>query len=106
MLNKGDMISFMYVKEVKDRSTFFTNYEYEEVFGTVMDIRDLKTNPLNPKTLKRSGVPRSQYMVTLQMSNGKIKNFYHSRMFDLVNNSIPQKKSLLRRLLTKMKFGV
>lgn len=108
-LNKGDQVSFMYMKEVQDRSTFpvFTNYEYEAVTGTVVDVRDLRTNPLQAKSVnRRSNVPRSQYMITVRMSNGKIKNFYHSRMFDVVNNSSPARQTLLRKLLTKMRCGV
>ena len=98
-LKPGQSIKFQYVKRHEDRGFFppDVNYEVEDQEGTLISDRDISQDKLSPKTvLYNRNVERSQYLLTVQTSDNKVKSFYSGRVF---NVKVNRPKNFIRRLL-------
>lgn len=101
MLNvkPNSQISFQYVERIVDGSTIpnQTMYETKNYTGKVLQVRDTLVEGLKWSTVRtHPTVERSQYLVTVQLPDKKIKSFYSGRM---VNIQQVKPKSYIRRLL-------
>jgi hypothetical protein len=98
-LKPGQSIKFQYVKRHEDRGFYppDVNYEVESQEGTVIKVRDLNAEKLQPKTVMYGPkVERSRYLLTVQTSDNKVKSFYSGRVFNIQVN---RRKNFIRRLL-------
>lgn len=94
----GSEVSFQYIDRsvFSDRLPFETVYEAKEYKGKVLEVRDTHQDMLRFSTVRtHPNVERSQYLVTVKLSDNKIKNFYSGRMINLK----PKRKSLVKRIL-------
>lgn len=102
----GSTITFSYVEREEISPSLFPehnhiNYEVESFKGKVLNIRDLRVQPLAYSTIKRkSKSERSRYFLTVQLENGQVKSFYHNRM---TNVKIKRKrKSFVGKIVDKL----
>jgi len=95
MFYEGQKIEFDYV----DRSVVETLFgpevknETEHVKGKVVKVRNIESEPIKSYTKKYNPIDRSQFLVTLRLTNGKYKNFYHGRMINVKNRT-----SIIKRI--------
>lgn len=100
-LKPGDKISFSYIKRVPNYERFpaETSYEVEDRMGKVIEVRDTYAEPISRLAISRNlATERSQYLVTVQLNDGKIKSFYSGR----IANPKKISKGFLMRVLDKM----
>ena len=102
----GSSISFNYVAREEISPSLFPEhnhikYDVESFKGKVLNVRDLKTEPLSYNTIKRkSKSERSRYFLTVQLENGQVQSFYHNRM---TNVKIKKKrKSFIGKIVDKL----
>ena len=98
----GQTISFKYLKEsILMDIPITAEYSLENVNGKVLNIRDLLIRPLSDKTKFDNRITRSRYLLTVQLDNGHVKNFYHNRMFEINydNFATAKGKCWIRRIL-------
>lgn len=102
----GSRISFDYVDREEISPSLFPEhnhikYEVESFKGKVLNVRDLRAEPLAYSTIKRkSKSERSRYFLTVQLDNGQVKSFYHNRM---TNVKIKKKRtSFVGKIVDKL----
>jgi len=95
----NSQVRFQYVDRVVNSNVFpvETLYEAKEYVGKVLQVRDTETEGLKWSTVRTNpNVERSQYLITVQMPDNKIKSFYSGRMINLQQ---VKPKSFIRRLI-------
>ena len=102
-LTAGNKVKFQYVDRKQDKTHIpaHTLYEIKNYEGTILEVRDLFENRLAYKTIMRNTeVERSQYLLTVQLPDNKIKSFYDGRVINIQEvKEVP--KSFLKRTLDK-----
>jgi len=104
-LTAGNKVKFQYVDRNRDYSKYpvTVSYEIDEYEGTVLEVRDLTVQRLSRETVARKPeIERSQFLLTVQLSDNKIKSFYDGRVIN-IQEIKPVPKSFLRRTLDKLK---
>ncbi len=104
-LNVGDVVEFQYVDRERNYNTFpvDTKYDVEDYMGKVLSIRNLYNEPLSMQTVERNPLlDRSQFLMTVQFNDGKIKSFYCGRVVNFKVELPEKKKSFLGRILDKL----
>lgn len=101
MLNvkPNSQVRFQYVDRVVNPNVFpvETLYEAKECVGKVLQVRDTEAHGLKLSTVRTNpNVERSQYLVTVQLPDNKIKSFYSGRMINLQQ---VKPKGFIRRLI-------
>lgn len=67
MLCVGDVVKFNYEQGTEGSTRV----------AKVLGVRDLRTNPLSPKTITQNRrIRRNRYLVTAKQSDGQIRSFY------------------------------
>jgi hypothetical protein len=97
-LKEGDKISFQYVSRDRDYSYFpaITNYEVEDVAGTVIHIRNLDEDKLSFSTVRKNPeIERSKYIVTVKSHAKGIGKYYNGRMINLVKHDVSSVEALV-----------
>jgi len=103
-LTAGNKVKFQYVDRKEDFTQWpssRTNYVIDEYEGTVIAIRDTDTEQgrIALKTVvTKPAIERSRYLLTVQLSDNKIKSFYDGRIINVQKIN----KSFLRRTLDKL----
>ena len=71
MLNVGSVVKFVYEQ----------GHDNSERIAKVINVRDLRVNPLSPKTVAtKPCLRRNRYLVTARQSDGKVRCFYTDEM--------------------------
>jgi hypothetical protein len=100
-LTAGNKVKFQYIDRVRDYSVFptATSYDIDTYEGTVVDVRDISIDKLSRETVARHPeVERSRYLVTIQLSDNKIKSFYDGRVVNIKKIN----KNFISRLVDKL----
>ena len=95
----NSQVKFQYVDRVVNKNVFpvETLYEAKEYVGKVLQVRDTEAQGLKWSTVRTNpNVERSQYLVTVQLPDNKIKSFYSGRMINLQQ---VKPKGFIRRLI-------
>jgi hypothetical protein len=104
-LNAGNKIKFQYVDRNRDYNMYpvTVTYKIDEYEGTILEVRDLTVNQLDHRTVARKPeIERSQYLLTVQLPDNKIKSFYDGRVINIQEvKEVP--KSFLKRTLDKLR---
>jgi len=104
-LTAGKKVKFQYIDRKVDYTQLpaHTLYNIDQYEGTVLEVRNLLENCLNYKTVcRKPEVERSQFLLTVQTSDNKIKSFYDGRVINLEEvKEVP--KSFLKRTLDKFR---
>lgn len=103
-LNAGNKVKFQYIERVRDYASFpaNTSYDVSTYEGTVLEMRDTQDVKLAYKTvIKSPEIERSRFLLTVKLSDNKIKSFYDGRVINLEEvKEVP--KSFLKRTLDKI----
>jgi hypothetical protein len=96
----GNKVKFLYVKPVIDTKPFPFRYtlEVSEYEGVVEKVRSIDNDPLDPKTIARNSILRSDYLLTVRTTNGRFVSCYDGRIVDLQKIN----KNFLGRLVEKL----
>jgi hypothetical protein len=100
-LTAGNQVKFQYVDRVRDHEFYpvLTSYKIDEYEGTILDVRNIEVNKLEYNTIIRNPeVERSQYLLTVQLPDNKIKSFYDGRIINVQKIN----KSFISRLVDKL----
>ena len=100
-LTTGNKVKFQYVERKIDRTHIpeHTLYEIKEYEGTILQVRDLFEDKLRFETIMRNmNVERSQYLLTVQLPDNKIKSFYDGRVVNVQKIN----KGFISRLVDKL----
>lgn len=100
-LNAGNKVKFQYVERKIDRTHIpeHTQYEIKEYEGTILQVRNLFEDKLRFETIMRNmSVERSQYLLTVQLPDNKIKSFYDGRVVNVQKIN----KGFISRLVDKL----
>jgi hypothetical protein len=104
-LNAGNKVKFQYVERIRDFAFFPANtvYDVSEYEGTILEMRDTQENQLEYKTvMKHPEIERSRFLITVKLSDNKIKSFYDGRVINLQEvKEVP--KGFLKRTLDKLR---
>ena len=103
-LNTNNKVKFQYIERVRDYGSFpaNTSYDVSTYEGTVLEMRDTQDIKLAYKTvIKSPEIERSRFLLTVKLSDNKIKSFYDGRVINLEEiKEVP--KSFLKRALDKI----
>ena len=100
-LTAGNKVKFQYVDRNRDNTFYpvFTSYKIDEYEGTILEVRDLSVDKLEYKTVVRNpAVERSQYLLTVQLPDNKIKSFYDGRIINVQKIN----KGFISRMVDKL----
>lgn len=100
-LTAGNKVKFQYIERKLDRTHLpaHTLYEIKEYEGTVIQVRDMFEHRLRYETILRNmDLERSQYLLTIQLSDNKIKSFYDGRLVNVQKIN----KGFISRLVDKL----
>ena len=103
-LTSGNKVRFQYVDRNRDYSVYpvTVSYTIDEYEGTILEVRDLTVQRLSRETVARKPeIERSQFLLTVQLPDNKIKSFYDGRVINLQEIK-PVPKSFLKRALDKI----
>ena len=104
-LNVGDAVEFQYLDKVRTYNTFPVNTQYivENYAGKILCVRNVHEDPLSMRTVERYPLlERSQFLMTVQFNDGKIKSFYCGLVINFKVELPEKKKSFLGRILDKL----
>lgn len=104
-LNVGDVVQFQYIDKERIYNTFpvDTQYSVENYAGKILCIRNLHEDKLSMQTIERNPLlERSQFLMTVQFNDGKIKSFYCGRVLNFKVELPAKRKSFLGRILDKL----
>ena len=82
-VNAGDAVEFQYLEKVRTYNSFPVNTQYivENYAGKILCVRNVHEDPLSMRTVERYPLlERSQFLMTVQFNDGKIKSFYTKGM--------------------------
>lgn len=96
----GNKIKFQYIKPVLDTKPFPSRYtlKVSEYEGVVNKVRSIDNDPLDPKTVARNNILRSDYLLTVRTTNGRFVSCYDGRIVNLQKVN----KNFLGRLVEKL----
>jgi hypothetical protein len=100
-LTAGNQVKFQYVERKLDKTHLpaHTQYQIKDYEGTILQVRDLFEDELSYETIMRNrDIERSQYLLTVQMPDNKIKSFYDGRVVNVKKIN----KSFITRLVDKL----
>ena len=104
-LTAGNKVKFQYVDRNRDYNVYpvTVSYTIDEYEGTILEVRDLTVQKLSRQTVSRKPeVERSQFLLTVQLPDNKIKSFYDGRVINLEQVK-PVPKNFLKRTIDKLR---
>ena len=104
-LTAGSKVKFQYVDRNRDYNVYpvTVSYTIDEYEGTILEVRDLTVQKLSSQTVSRKPeVERSQFLLTVQLPDNKIKSFYDGRVINLEQVK-PVPKNFLKRTIDKLR---
>ena len=104
-LTAGNKIKFQYVERDlnADVLPLRVSYGVKNYTGKILEVRDTEQKMIDRECLfRRPDVERSRFLITVQLSDNKIKSFYDGRVINLEEiKEVP--KSFLKRTLDKLR---